>query len=292
VNSKSPERMLYLLDLSSLLFRFFYGTPLLITKDGRPTNAVYGVLRLLIKLASENPSADFLVLADSGRETFRKEILQDYKSNRKEAPEELKVQIPLCESAFETLGLKICKKEGFEADDLIAGAVKFFKDKYDRCVIVSQDKDLSQLVDEKVALFDVSKNKIMGPEDIKKNFGVFPDKIPLFLALVGDSSDNIPGIKGIGPKTAAKLIEQFESLEDLLEPSSSPQFDVRNHKMGKFLEILRQNADQVKKNLLLTDLKKVDVSFEFEPKPWKPTPEFFNLLEDLEFKSILNTLHR
>jgi len=291
VNADSPERILYLLDLSSLLFRFFYGTPLLITKDGRPTNAVYGVLRLLIKLASENPSADFLVLADSGRETFRKEILQDYKSNRKEAPKELKVQIPLCESAFETLGLKICKKEGFEADDLIAGAVKFFKDKYDRCVIVSQDKDLSQLVDEKVALFDVSKNKIMGPEDIKKNFGVSPDKIPLFLALVGDSSDNIPGIKGIGPKTAAKLIEQFESLEDLLKPSSH-QFDVRNHKMGKFVEILRQNADQVKKNLLLTDLKKVDVSFEFEPKPWKPTPEFFNLLEDLEFKSILNTLHR
>ncbi len=219
----SAPKRLTLIDGSGFIFRAFFAMPNLTNKEGTPTGAVYGFVNMMQKLlrdAQNNEFDDYIaVIFDAGRFTFRNEMYDQYKANRDEPPEELKPQFALVREATAALNLPAIELAGFEADDLIASYTRQAKcDGFDEVIIVSSDKDLMQLVDDNagIHMFDAMKSKVINEAMVDEKFGVPPYKVRDVLALMGDSSDNIPGIAGIGPKTAAQLINHFGDLESLL----------------------------------------------------------------------------
>jgi DNA polymerase-1 len=217
-----PKR-LTLIDGSGFIFRAFYALPNLTNPQGVPVGAVYGFVNMMQKLlrdAQNNEVEDYIaVIFDAGRFTFRNEIYDQYKANRDEPPEELRPQFALVREATEALNLPAIELAGVEADDLIASYTRAAKaEEFDEVIVVSSDKDLMQLVDDRagIHLFDAIKSKVIAEEQVQEKFGVLPHKVRDVLSLMGDSSDNIPGVPGIGPKTAAQLIEHFGDLESLL----------------------------------------------------------------------------
>lgn len=205
-----------LIDGSGYIFRAFYGLPPLTAPDGTPVNAVYGFTNMFMKLTQKIGCDYNLVLFDAKRHNFRNEIFADYKANRKETPEELVPQFPIIREAVDALNLNFFEKEGYEADDLIATYTRLALSQGMEVIIVSADKDLMQLIRDGVSFYDPMKDKFFTPEDVKEKFGVYPQQVIDVQALSGDSSDNIPGIPGIGPKTAAELVNQFGSLSEVL----------------------------------------------------------------------------
>lgn len=206
----------YLIDGSGYIFRAYYAVAPLTTHDGFPTNALFGFVRMIIKLLTETSSPHVVMVFDAGRDTFRTEMYPEYKANREDCPEELRLQMPYFREFARALGLPIFEQAGFEADDIIGTFVKRFADSDIETVIVSGDKDLMQLVDEKTSIWDTMRDKRYGPAEVKEKMGVSPDQIVELLGLMGDSSDNIPGVKGVGPKTAIQLLEQFGSIEQVI----------------------------------------------------------------------------
>ncbi|WP_045216175.1 DNA polymerase I [Desulfonatronovibrio magnus] len=206
----------YLIDGSSFLYRAFYAFPDLKRSDGFPTNAIYIVLRILLRLMREEKPGYAALFMDGKGPTFRNEIFQDYKAQRPKMPEDLSVQIEPLLDAVGYLGFKTYVSNGVEADDLIAGQTETLK-KDHPVVIVASDKDLRQLLDDQVVMWDPGGKKevIMTVSDFKKQTGLTPDQWPDYQALVGDKSDNIPGVPGIGPKSASALLADFPSLETI-----------------------------------------------------------------------------
>ena len=207
---------LYLVDGSAMIFRAYHAIRPLTSRSGVPTNAVYGFGSMLLKLLSEEGASLATVCFDSPPPTFRHEMYADYKANRPPPPEDLLPQFPLCRQLTEALGISGLEQPGAEADDVIATLVRQARDKGMPVVIVSADKDLMQLVGPSVVLYDSMRDIRYGPEEVKKKFGVEPRQLGDLLALMGDSSDNIPGAPGIGPKTAAKLLVRYGDLESIL----------------------------------------------------------------------------
>jgi DNA polymerase-1 len=212
---------LYLVDGSGFIFRAYHALPPLSTKAGLSTGAVYGFTQMLIKLETEHRPSHLAIIFDSGSRSFRNEVFKEYKANRVEAPDDLKPQFGLVRKVVETFGLPVLESVGFEADDLIATLTRLAKEREQKVVIVSSDKDLMQLVDgDKVTLHDTMKNVphgyTYGPKQVEEKFGVGPEQLADVLALMGDSVDNVPGVPGVGPKTAAALIREFGSLEKML----------------------------------------------------------------------------
>ncbi|MBQ7412982.1 MAG: DNA polymerase I [Alphaproteobacteria bacterium] len=205
-----------LVDGSGYIFRAFYALPPMTRADGTPVNAVYGFMNMMMNLLQDNPCSHIVVVFDAKRENFRNQIYPNYKKNRKETPAELIPQFPLIRQAVETLNVPWIEMEGFEADDLIATYTRLAVEQNWGVRIVSADKDLTQLKRDGVSVYDPMKKKEITDEDILKKFGVTPDKIVDVQSLMGDSVDNVPGAQGIGPKTAAELINTFGSLENLL----------------------------------------------------------------------------
>ncbi len=221
-NMTQPKR-LTLIDGSGFIFRAFFAMPNLTNSEGTPVGAVYGFVNMIQKLirdAQNNEFDDYIAcIFDAGRFTFRNEIYDQYKANRDEAPEELRPQFALVREATEALGLPAIELAGVEADDLIASYCKVAKEQgFDEVIVVSSDKDLMQLVDDNagITMFDAMKSKVIDEAKVDEKFGVPPHKVKDVLALMGDSSDNVPGIPGIGPKTAMQLINHFGDLESLL----------------------------------------------------------------------------
>ena len=218
----SPTKRLTLIDASGFIFRAFFALPRLTRADGTPTGAVMGYLNMVLKLLRDKRSDEvedyFAAIFDAGRVTFRNEMYADYKANRDEPPEELRSQFALVREATEALRLPVIELPGYEADDVIASYARAACAEGYEVVIVSSDKDLMQLVaqDGCITLYDAMKDKPIDAAAVFEKFGVQPDKVGDVLALMGDSSDNIPGVPGIGPKTAAQLIDQFGDLESLL----------------------------------------------------------------------------
>ncbi len=215
-----PER-LYLLDGSGYIFRAYHVLPPLTRKDGTPVGCVLGFCNMLWKLAEEALAdarfSHIAVIFDSGRVTFRNDIYPAYKANRPATPEDLIPQFPLVREGARAFNLACIEEEGFEADDVIASYAKAARDQGIEVVIVSSDKDLMQLVGEGISLFDPMKLRPIGVAEVIEKFGVPPGKVPDVQALAGDSTDNVPGIPGIGVKTAAQLISAYGDLETLLE---------------------------------------------------------------------------
>ena len=205
----------YLLDGSSYIFRAFFALPPLTNSSGLPTNAIYGFANLMLKFLKDQQPEYLAVILDAGRKTFRNELYQDYKGNRPEAPPDLIPQFPYIRKVLDAMDIFPMELEGFEADDLIATLSRRFAADGIEVVIVSGDKDLMQLVAERVKILDTAKAKWIGLEGVREKFGVTPEQVVDVVGLMGDAVDNIPGVKGIGEKTAIALIQKFESLENL-----------------------------------------------------------------------------
>jgi DNA polymerase-1 len=211
------ETSVYLIDASSYIFRAFFAIPPLTNSAGLPTHAVYGFTSLTLKFINQYRPEYLAVVLDAGRETFRNEIYRAYKENRPEAPPQLIPQFPYIRKVLEALNLPLLEMRGFEADDIIGTLTKTFSSQGIKVIVVSSDKDLMQLVTDGVRLLDSAKGKWIGYAEIKQKFGVEPHRVIEVMGLMGDSVDNIPGVKGIGEKTATALIQKFETLENLFD---------------------------------------------------------------------------
>ncbi len=244
---------LYLIDASGYLFRAYHALPPLSRKsDGLPTGAVAGFCNMLWKLLQDTKAGDkpshLAAIFDAGSVTFRNEMFADYKANRTEPPEDLMPQFPLVREATRAFGVPSIEMDGFEADDLIATYARQAREKGAKVTIVSSDKDLMQLVyDGQVEMLDTMKNRRIGPAEVIERFGVPPEKVIDVQALVGDSIDNVPGIRGIGVKTAAKLIGEFGDLETLLARANEV-------KQPKCRESLIAGAEQARLSAKLVTL--------------------------------------
>ncbi|MED6344105.1 MAG: 5'-3' exonuclease H3TH domain-containing protein, partial [Pseudomonadota bacterium] len=212
----SKEKLL-LVDGSSYLYRAFHALPDLRSSDGRPTGAIYGVLNMLQKLIkSERP--DYLsVIFDTPVKTFRHDIFPDYKANRQKTPEDLIAQIEPLHQLIINLGLPLIAVDGVEADDVIGTLALEADKKGIKTLIATGDKDMAQLVTENIHLVDTMKDLRMGPAEVKEKFGIQPDRFIDYLTLAGDTSDNIPGVEKVGPKTAIKWINEYGSLDGVIQ---------------------------------------------------------------------------
>ncbi len=211
------DDVLYVLDLSSFVFRAYHAMPPLSAPNGEPTNATLGTMNMFHRILAQQRPKNIAIAMDSRGRGFRGELDANYKANRPPTPSDLVVQLQRCRELFEAYGIPVFQRDGFEADDLIASVVKHARKVGLRVVIASSDKDLFQLVDgTDVLVWDAARDKVYGPREVQEKFGVEPSRVRDFLALVGDTSDNVAGIPGVGPKTAALLIQKFGSLAEVL----------------------------------------------------------------------------
>jgi len=239
-----------LVDGSGYIFRAYYALPALTRKtDGLPIGAVAGFSNMLFKLLREQKDESrpthFAVIFDASGHTFRNDMYPEYKANRSAPPEDLVPQFPLTRDATRAFGAPAIEMEGFEADDLIATYARQAEEKGARVTIISSDKDLMQLVSSKVTMLDTMKNKTIGPDQVMEKFGVPPNKVIDIQSLSGDSVDNVPGVPGIGPKTAALLINEFGDLDTLLERAEEIPQKGRREKLIEHADGARISRDLV-----------------------------------------------
>ena len=211
----SDRPTLWLLDSHYQIFRAYYAMPDLRAPDGTPTGAVRGYASQLVKLLVRERPTHLAAAWDFALTSFRNDIHAGYKAGRTEAPPELEPQFALCDEVTRALGVAVFGLEGYEADDVIATMTSRALDEGADVVIASSDKDLGALVSDRVSLFDPRSETLLGPAEIEARLGVAPDLVPDFLTLVGDAVDNIPGVPGIGAKTASALLRRFGRIEDI-----------------------------------------------------------------------------
>ena len=277
----------YLVDGSGYIFRAFHALPPLTRpSDGLPVGAVHGFCAMLWKLIKETKAADapthIAVIFDAGRITFRNEIYADYKANRPPAPEELVPQFPLIRDAVKAFNVASLELDGFEADDLIASYAREIVEAGGDVTVVSSDKDLMQLVRPGVSMFDSMKNKAIGPEEVEAKFGVMPDKVIDVQALAGDSSDNVPGVPGIGVKTAAELIKTYGDLDTLLAQAGEIKQPKRRERLIEFAEQARISRDLV----TLRQDAPLDVATDALGAQEPDAAILLGFLQDMEFNSL------
>ncbi len=289
----SPKR-LFVIDAMAMAFRNFhaFGVRPLTTSSGLPVSAVYGSLVYLMKLIEEQKPDYLLIATDSKEPTFRHELYKDYKANRTEMPPDLVVQLPYLFRLFESMGIHTLKESGVEADDIIGTVTNRFSNKNVHCYIVSGDKDFMQLLNDHVFLFTPKKggeNITISYDGVKEKFGCTPEQVIDVLALIGDSSDNVPGVPGIGEKGAAKLIEQFGSLREIYQRID----EVKNDRLR---ENLRSNHD-----LALLSKKLVTIhtectlthtleEFAFDAKRSLVSDELLAFVTEMEFNSYIKRI--
>ncbi|MGA3004234.1 MAG: DNA polymerase I [Acetobacteraceae bacterium] len=230
---------LVLIDGSGFIFRAFHALPPMTRPDGTPVNAVFGFTNMLARLLKDHTGTHIAVIFDAGRHTFRNRLYEAYKAQRPPAPEDLVPQFILTREATEAFGVPAIELTDWEADDLIAAYAKAAEDQRWRTTIVSSDKDLMQLIRPGVIMMDPLKQKPIGPAEVMEKFGVTPDKVIEVQSLIGDSTDNVPGVPGIGPKGAAQLIAEFGNLEAVLAAAPSM-------KPSKRRDALMEHADKAR----------------------------------------------
>ena len=284
----------YLIDGSGYIFRAYYALPPLTRKsDGLPTGAVSGFCSMLFKLLEDSKSdsnlqkpTHFAVIFDAARKTFRNEIYSDYKANRSEAPDDLAPQFEYIRKSVLAFNLPSVDLPNYEADDLIATYTRQILDKGAKVTIISSDKDLMQLYKKDVRLYDPMKNKFIGPEDIINKFGVDSKKVIDVQSLAGDSSDNVPGVPGIGVKTAAELINKYGTLEKLLD-------NTHEIKQNKRRETLLENKDKaILSKKLVTLEKNSPVNKPIEDFKLKEIDKkkLYGFLREMEFNRLLSSV--
>lgn len=280
---KSPRRVV-LVDGSGFIFRAFHALPPMTSPDGTPVNAVYGFCTMLMKLREDTKPDHMAVIFDTKGKSFRNDFYPDYKAHRPPPPEELVPQFGLIRDATRAFNLPSIELEGFEADDLIATYARQAEAEGSDVIIVSSDKDLMQLVTDRVQMFDAMKNRTIGAAEVLEKFGVSPDKVIDIQALAGDSVDNVPGVPGIGIKTAAQLIDEYGDLDSLLERAGEIKQPKRREKLIENAELARISRDLV---TLKTDVPVVEPLGDFELR--EPDPEvLLSFIASHGFKSLLS----
>jgi DNA polymerase-1 len=281
-----PDRpKLFLIDGSSYIFRAFYAIGHLSNAKGLPTNAVYGFTQMLLKVVKQHQPDYLAVIFDSKAPTFRSEVYKEYKANRPTMPEGLVPQIPYIKKITEGYRIAILEREGYEADDLIGTVAKGVGPEVD-VIIITGDKDILQLVNDRIQVYDTMKEKKLGVEEVVQRFGVHPEQVVEVMGLAGDAIDNIPGVPGIGEKTAIQLIKTYGSVENLLThveeiPQKRLKENLKTH--GDLARLSRQLAT------IHTD---VPISYQLKDFSLSP-PDLKNLKEifkELEFNKLLREL--
>ncbi|MDX1454762.1 MAG: DNA polymerase I [Gammaproteobacteria bacterium] len=263
---------LVLVDGSSYLYRAFHALPPLTTSKGEPTGALYGVANMLRRMPKEFGSDNIAVVFDAKGKTFRDEMFEEYKANRPPMPDELRSQVEPLHELVAALGFPILQVKGVEADDVIGTLAIAAAEKGQEVIVSTGDKDMAQLVKPHITLINTMTNKRMDRDGVKEKFDVWPEQIIDYLALVGDSSDNIPGVPKVGPKTAAKWLAEYESVDKLLEHAD----DIK----GKVGESLRENIEQLKLSRELATIR-CDVALEESPEQLKMQAPDVDTLRDM-----------
>ncbi len=249
-----------LVDAYSQIYRAYYAVRELTDAQGRPSNAIFALSRFLIKLAKELPGECGAFIFDKDKCDFRLAISPEYKANRSPMPDDLKAQMPVIFELIEAFGWQAIMIPGYEADDLIAAIAKDIKDHEIR--VITPDKDISQIVDERVKLLVPDRVgatfECRGPEEVVKKFDVSPDQIIDYLAMIGDTSDNVPGINGVGPKTAANLLKQFGSIANMMEHTAEIKNEKLREKVAASTELLQKN------------IKLITLEAKTPEQPWLP----------------------
>jgi DNA polymerase-1 len=281
--TKAP--LLLLVDGSSYLYRAFHALPPLTNKQGTPTGAVYGVLRMVRKLIEEEQPDRVAVIFDAKGKTFRHDLYKEYKANRPPMPDDLSVQIKPIHELIKALGIPIISIADVEADDVIGTmAHSTFAAKHN-VLISTGDKDMAQLVTDKVMLINTMNDVRMGVSEVYEKFGVSPDQIIDYLALIGDKVDNIPGVPGVGPKTAVKWLQQFETMQGVIDHADEVK--------GKIGEKLRAAVDQLPLSYELATIKcdvKLDIVIDDLQLGTRDIQVLAKLYEELDFNAWLEDL--
>ena len=275
------KNRIFVIDGSSYLYRAYHAMPPLSTSSGQPTGAVKGVTNMLMNLKKESDESPIVVVFDAKGKTFRNEIYSEYKANRPPMPDELRDQLKPVKNICKAIGFPLIEIEGVEADDVIATITRMAKDAKFKCVVSSLDKDLMQLVeDPDTTLMNTMKNEIFDEAKVFEKFGVKPNQIRDMLALVGDTSDNIPGVPKVGQKTAAKWLTEYGDLEAIKENADAIK--------GVVGENLRNSLNDLDRNVELVSLKEdVDLGFSFDDLlKFNPNDEELDkLFAELEFSA-------
>jgi DNA polymerase-1 len=286
MTEEAEKPTLFLIDGSNYVYRAYYAIRELSNSKGFPTNAIYGFTTMLLKLLRDWKPQYIAVVFDLKGPTFRHEAFEAYKATRRPTPDDLILQIPYIKDIIRGFSIPVLEMQGLEADDIIGTLARRYADKNIRTVIVSGDKDMMQLVSDNVVMIDTMKDKSYDVEAVRERFGVGPEKVIEILGLTGDQSDNIPGVPGIGPKTAQRLIEEFGSMEGVLQNTEK----VRNPKTR---ESLRSFADQAR---MSHDLARIRTDAEFDidlesTRYSRPDNEALQaLFKEFEFSSLLQEL--
>lgn len=279
-------KRLIIVDVSNFIFRAFFAIRPLMAPDGTPVNAVHGIYSMLMKMIADYKPTHMILARDTAGGSFRNELYKEYKANRGEPPEDLVPQFALIGELIDKMGLPSLSDDKYEADDLIGSVCCQWREHFDEILIASGDKDLMQFVQGPIKMLDTMKGKTYGPEDVLEKMGVRPDQIVDYLSMVGDSSDNIPGMKGIGAKGAAKLLEEYGTLEKCIE----------NKDKMKGKKLIEAFHDHLEMGLLSKKLVQIVTDIPLPIKPdesrykFKPTDELINYLTKLGFKSAIKKL--
>jgi len=282
----ASEKKLFLIDGNSLLYRSYYAIQRLSTSQGFPTNAIYGFINTLRKIVEQEKPYYLGIVFDTGKPTIRHQMFKAYKAHRKPMPEDLIPQVPVLKKVIWAMNIPLFQYENYEADDVLGSLAQKAEAKRIPAVLVSTDKDLLQLVDEGTAVFNPAKELYLDEAKVKEIFGVAPAQVVDVLSLWGDPSDNVPGVPGIGEKTSKQLINQFGSLENLLQRLS----EVKNPRLREKIE---QNREQLEvSRQLVTIERNLDVPFNLDDFALSPpnTGELAALFQELEFTSLLAEL--
>lgn len=280
-----------LIDSYSVIYRNYYALGHLSNSKGQPTNAMLGMLKFLLRFSKDYRSAYGAFAFDLGKSKARLELASQYKANRPPMPEDLRAQIPHIRRAIEAFGWVVLEKEGFEADDIIAAVTEDFKEFPVK--IVTSDKDISQLVDSRVKILAPAPKGgffIQGTEEVIEKFDVRPEQIVDYLSIVGDNSDNIPGIEGLGPKSAAKLMKDFGSIKNMLANLASIDNEKRREKLAASAGLLEKNIKLISliKDIPERSWKNISDIARKEPD-WETIK---NIAVDFELKSVLAELEK
>ncbi len=273
---------LYLIDGNSYFYRAFYAIRGLSTSTGFPTNAIHGFTNMILKIIRDKKPDYFGIVFDSPEPTERHAIYEDYKAHRPGMPDDLKLQIPVIKEVINAFNIRTFEKAGYEADDLLAVIAKKAEKENIDVYIVTGDKDLCQIVTPKIRLYDSMKDKITEEKDIKERFGVAPSRLPEVMALMGDTSDNIPGVPGIGEKTAVKLMKEFGSLDNLIIKRSEI-------KKPKLRESISENLENIELSLKLVTIDP-DVPVEMSLKDLEEREPDWSRLHEIFTKFELRAL--
>ena len=278
-------KRLILVDGSSYLFRAFHALPPLVNSKQIPTGAVKGVINMIRSMIKSNPDSNVVIVFDAKGKTFRNDLYDDYKAHRPPMPDELKVQVAPIHRIVKAMGLPILIIDGVEADDVIGTLAREASEAGISTLISTGDKDLAQLVDDQVSLINTMTNEALDVDGVKSKFGVYPNQIIDYLALVGDSADNIPGVPSVGPKTAVKWLSEHQSMLNIID--NAPLIT------GKVGERLRESIDVLLLSYELATIK-IDVDLKTGVKDLKKkdadNTELLKLFSELEFKTWVNEL--